>query len=309
MSELTELIWYEKYRPKTLDELVLSEKLKNRINEFSDKEEIPHILLVGTAGIGKTSLAKILVEDILDCEYLNINASDEGGIDTIRYKVKSFASSASFDDKIKVVLLGEADGLSRNAQDSLKEIIEEYSETTRFIFTTNHLSKISEPIVSRCERIDITYTYSQYKDHCKEILKKENIEYEGTILDNILKISYPDFRKALTEIKTNSIGGVLVEPESAADKFVTAMWAFVTKKTPEETRKFYIEKSAHYNTYSELMVDMMHYSLDKFASKFSRKILPVMNKFLVQDKNHLDPELNFYCLILELYEMRTGGAG
>ena len=147
MDELLNALWVEKYRPKNLDELVIDSDVKKRIKSFEEDGEIPHLLLVGTAGIGKTSLAKILVNDVLDCEYLNINASDEGGIDMVRNEVKSFASSATFDGKPKVIILGEADGLTSAAQNSLKEIIEDYAESTRFIFTANDISKISFDLI------------------------------------------------------------------------------------------------------------------------------------------------------------------
>jgi replication factor C small subunit len=306
MSEILDLLWGEKYRPQTLDELVIAPEVRKQIDDFVKKESIPHLLLVGSAGLGKSSLAKILVNDVLDCEYLNINAADEGGVDVIRTKVKSFASSATFDDKLKVVIFGEADGMSPQAQNSLKEIIEDYSETTRFIFTSNHLSKIVEPIVSRCQRIDLHCSYEDFKAHCAVILDKEKVAYEDKELEKITKPAFPDFRTAVVALRASSIEGTLKVSKQKQNKFVTLIWGLISRYEPEKIREFYLNQAAQYGTFSDLMVDMMRYALDNFEPSSSRPVLMLMNKYLVQDKEHADPELNFYCLVLELSELQKG---
>jgi replication factor C small subunit len=121
-------LWVEKWRPKTLSDFIISDKNKTIIDSFKDKKEIPNLLFTGTPGLGKTSLAKILVNDILDCQYLYINASDENGIDTIRNKVTGFAQTKSLDGKIKVIILDETDGLSIDAQRALRNTIEEFAK-------------------------------------------------------------------------------------------------------------------------------------------------------------------------------------
>src|SRR6476469_5737122 len=143
-------LWVEKYRPKTLDELVLDSDNRTYFNSLKGKQEIPNLLFLGPPGIGKTTLSKIIVKEILNCQYLYINASDESGIDTIRNKVKSFAQTRSMDGKVKICLLDECDHLSSvnsglgntNAQAALRNLMEEYSGTTRFILTGNYRHKI-----------------------------------------------------------------------------------------------------------------------------------------------------------------------
>jgi replication factor C small subunit len=142
-------LWIERFRPQTLDQYICSDELKQKFQSFIDNNDIPHLILAGAAGMGKSSLARLLVHNI-DCDYLILNASDENGIDTIREKVKSFASSASF-KPLKIIILEEASFLTGPAQEALKNIIEEFSDKTRFIFTANYLGKIVEPIQSRCE--------------------------------------------------------------------------------------------------------------------------------------------------------------
>ena len=133
-------LWIEKFRSQTLDQYICSTELKERLQSFIDQNDIPHLILTGTAGTGKTTLAKLLVNNI-KCDYLYINASDENGIETIRDKVKSFASSASF-QPLKVVILDEADYLTQQAQAALRNIIEEYSINTRFILTCNYVERL-----------------------------------------------------------------------------------------------------------------------------------------------------------------------
>lgn len=302
MDELLNALWVEKYRPQTLNDLILDPNIKKRLKSFEEDGEIPHLLLVGTSGIGKTTLAKILVNDILDCEYLNINASDEGGIDMVRNEVKSFASSATFDGKPKVIILGEADGLTSAAQNSLKEIIEDYAESTRFIFTANDLSKISDPIVSRCERLDLKCSFTAYKERCADILQKENVTHDDKILEKIIKPLFPDFRKAITRLKQCSVGGVLEEVKTVDSKFPMVLWALLKTGEPEKIREFYINKSTHFSSYVELMMDMAKVAFKNFKPENSRRFLPIINKFIFQDASVKDPELNFYCMILELKE-------
>lgn len=301
MSELTKALWQESHRPTNMGEIVLSDANKKQVEKFAKAQEIPHLLLVGGPGIGKSSLAKILVNGILDCDYIQINASDEGGIDTVRTTVKSFASSATFGNKKKVIILGEADGLTKAAQNSLKEIIEDYSDSTRFIFTANDLSKLSEPIVSRCQKMNLEYSYKAYKEHLEGILKKEGVSYEVSELEKITKSAYPDFRSALNELKANvNEENELNINEVSQNKFVEVLWAMIKRKEPEVVRKFYIEQSAHYGSHVELMIDMAKYAFDNFEAPACRELILLLNKYIVQDSAHRDPELNFYCLVLEV---------
>ena len=146
-----ESLWIEKYRPSKLDQLVLSDNNRQILKKYQKTGEIPNLLFIGPAGIGKTSLARVICNDVLGCQYLYINASDERGIDTIRDKVQGFASSASF-KPIKIVILDEADSMTIDAQSALRRIIEDHVKTIRFCIICNYISKIIDPISSRCAK-------------------------------------------------------------------------------------------------------------------------------------------------------------
>ena len=162
-------IWTEKYRPKTLNEMVLSPDNRNYFSSL--KGEVPNLLFIGTPGIGKTTIAKVIVQDILKCQYLYINASDENGIDTIRNKVNNFSQTKSFDGNIKIVILDECDGITIDGQRALRNTMEEYSAYTRFILTANYKHKIIPPIQSRAQCFDLNPVISDVVTRIGYILK------------------------------------------------------------------------------------------------------------------------------------------
>jgi len=192
-------IWVEKYRPAKLDDLILDEGSLRVVSQF--KDEIPNLLFVGSPGTGKTTLARIIVNDILGCNFLYINASDERGIDTVRDKITGFASSISF-KPIKVVILDEADFLMGAAQAALRNVIETFSKNTRFIFTCNYVERIIEPLQSRLE----TYKLEppSKKDvalNVVNILQQENVSFEATDVASIVNLYYPDIRKVIKTVQ------------------------------------------------------------------------------------------------------------
>jgi DNA polymerase III delta prime subunit len=199
-------LFVEKYRSKTLDEYVGNEQLKQIVAKYIANNDLQNLLLYGTPGTGKTTLAKLIVNNF-DCDYLYINASDERGIDTIRDKVQGFASSASF-KPIKIIILDEADFLTIQAQASLRNIIETYSRTTRFILTCNYLERIIDPLQSRCQVLKITPpSKKEVAQHVSVILDKENIHYTLDDLALVVNKHYPDVRKILNTCQVNTIHG------------------------------------------------------------------------------------------------------
>jgi DNA polymerase III delta prime subunit len=201
-------LFVEKYRSKTLDEYVGNEQLKQIVSKYIANNDLQNLLLYGTPGTGKTTLAKLIVNNF-DCDYLYINASDERGIDTIRDKVQGFASSASF-KPIKIVILDEADFLTIQAQASLRNIIETYSRTTRFILTCNYLERIIDPLQSRCQVLKITPpSKKDVARHVAVILDKEEINYELSDLGLVVNKHYPDVRKILNTCQVNNVEGTL----------------------------------------------------------------------------------------------------
>jgi len=196
-------LWIEKYRSNNLDEYIGNDAIKSRIADCIAKNDIPHLIFAGSAGTGKTTLAKLIVGNI-QCDYLYLNASDENGIDTIRDKVKGFASTASF-QPIKVVILDEADFLTQPAQAALRNLIEEYSAYTRFILTCNYVERLIEPLQSRCElhMLKPPTKGAVAKHICTNILDVEGVTYEMSDVAKVINEFYPDVRSIIKVLQSN----------------------------------------------------------------------------------------------------------
>ena len=209
-------LWVEKYRPKTIDGYVFRDShQKEQVENWIKQKSIPHLLFSGNAGIGKTTLAKILFNelDINDLDVLEINASRTNSVEDVRDKIVNFVQMIPFGD-FKVVLLDEADYLSPNAQAALRGVMEEYHTTARFILTCNYPNRIIPALHSRCqgfhiERVDIT----EFTARMAEILITEKIEFELDTLDTFVKATYPDLRKCINTVQMNSLDGKLHSPE------------------------------------------------------------------------------------------------
>jgi replication factor C small subunit len=210
-------LFTEKYRPDTLEGYIGNDDFKSSLQQWIDTNDVPHLLLCGGAGTGKTTAAKLIVNNI-NCDYVYINCSDENGIDTIRDKVKSFASAATFKPQ-KVVIMDEADFLTINAQAALRNIIETFSLTTRFIFTCNFIERIIDPIQSRTVVFELTPpSMKEVAMKCLQILENEGIEYSKPDVANIVKQTYPDIRKSLNLLQS-SIKDNKLEPSRLVTNF------------------------------------------------------------------------------------------
>jgi replication factor C small subunit len=196
-------LWIEKYRSETLEQYIGNDAIKARIAECIASNDIPHFIFAGSAGTGKTTLAKLIVKNI-QCDYLYINASDENGIDIIRDKVKGFASTSTF-KPLKVVILDESDFLTQPAQAALRNLIEEYSITTRFVLTCNYIERLIEPLQSRCEiHLLKPPTKSAVAKHiCTNILDVEGVTYEMSDVAKIINELYPDVRSIIKVLQSN----------------------------------------------------------------------------------------------------------
>ena len=214
-----QFLWVEKYRPHTIKDCILPEEVKTTFQQFIAKKEIPNLLLTGGAGTGKTSLARALCEE-LDCDYIIINGSDEGRqIDTLRTKIRSFASAVSFEGKTKVVILDEADYLNRESvQPALRAFIETFSSNCRFIFTCNYINRIITPLHSRTTVVDFKIAPSdrpklaaKFLERMAYILDNEGIEYSEKVLAELLMKYFPDYRRVINELQRYSVAGKIDE--------------------------------------------------------------------------------------------------
>lgn len=201
-------LWVEKYRPDTLEGYVGNEHILEKVKIYIENEDVPHLLLYGQAGTGKTTLAKIITNQI-DCDVMYINASDENNVDTVRDKIRGFASSMGF-RKWKVIILDESDYLTPNAQAALRNLMETFSKTTRFILTCNYVEKIIDPIQSRCQTFGITPpSKKEVAMRLKDILDGEEVNYQMEDLAVLVNSGYPDIRRVLNAAQRQVIGGEL----------------------------------------------------------------------------------------------------
>ena len=287
----------EKYRPTSLDTYVGNEQLKASISKQLDQNDIQNYLFYGPAGTGKTTLSKIIINN-LDCDYIYINASDERGIETIRDKVSSFAMVASF-EPLKVVILDEADFLTINAQASLRNIIETYSVTTRFILTCNFVERIIDPLQSRCQTIKVVPpTKKEVAVHLASICDKESIGYEPTAIGKIVNKFYPDLRKMLNTIQASTIKNKLVLDDSllVSTSYMTAILKELQQPKPKFNTIRQIIADANVDDFDELF-RFLYENASKYIKGKEGTVAILINDHLYQSNFRIDKEINIMSLI------------
>ena len=213
-----QFLWVEKYRPRKLDDCILPDDQLKTFREFVATGEIPNMLLCGSAGVGKTTIARAICEE-LGCDYIIINGSEESGIDVLRTKIREFASSVSFGGKTKVVILDEADYLNPNStQPALRAFIEEFANNCRFIFTCNFKNRIIAPLHSRTAVIEFKLTKAdrpkmagRFMKRLSDILATENVSFDEKVVAEVLKKHFPDYRRVLNELQRYSVSGTIDE--------------------------------------------------------------------------------------------------
>ena len=246
---MNDILWVEKYRPQTILDCILPNELKSTFQQFVENEEIPNLLLTGTAGVGKTTVAKAMLEEI-GCTYMMINGSEESGIDTLRTKIKNFASTVSMDGKRKYVILDEADYLNpQSTQPALRGFIEEFSKNCGFILTCNFRNRIIEPLHSRCSTVEFRIPNEQkpklamnFMKRVQDILEKENVSYNEKVVADVIGKFFPDWRRCLNELQrysaTGSIdAGILV---NLSDTSVKELVSFVKDKDFKSCREWVV---------------------------------------------------------------------
>ena len=306
MIEKFSQLWVEKYRPQTLRDMCISPANRKRIKEWGKSQEIPHLLLLGPSGIGKTTIARIIVNDVLNCDYLYINASDESGIDTIRTKVTGFVQTKSMDGKIKVVILDEGDRLTKSSMDCLRNLMESYADNSRFIITGNYAHKITVAINSRCRKLNLTPTKKDIGKRCLYILRKEGISRERVTqeeFNHLINSHYPDIRKCIHALQSNIQDGESVLDDSDGVKTLShkILESIKSGKTLE-IRKEIIENEISFNGDHDFLLKTLLNILydEKMDETLKKQYILVITEYLYRSSFVVDKEINTFACILQM---------
>jgi replication factor C small subunit len=293
----------ERYRPIKLENYVGNEHIKKTIAQYISQNDIQNLIFNGPAGTGKTTLAKLIVKNI-ECDYLYINASDERGIETIRDKVSGFASTMSF-KPLKVVILDEADFLTIQAQASLRNVIETFSRTTRFIMTCNFVERIIDPLQSRCQVLKIVPpTKKDVAKHLAWILTEENINFELDDVATITNQFYPDLRKCLNTIQLSTQDGKLVIDKTilVSSNYRSQILKELTNKKPSWNEIRQIIANANVQDFEELY-RFLYDNASIFATGNEGMVAIYINEYSYQANFRIDKEINCLGLIARLIEL------
>jgi replication factor C small subunit len=294
-------LWIERYRSQTLEQYIGNDAVKARIADCIAKNDIPHFIFAGSAGTGKTTLAKLIVKNI-QCDYLYINASDENGIDTIRDKVKGFASTASF-QPLKIVILDEADFLTQPAQAALRNLIEEYSAYTRFILTCNYVERLIEPLQSRCElhMLKPPTKGAVAKHICINILDVEGITYEMPDVAKVINEFYPDIRSIIKVLQSNVKDSKLVVA-SLDDNWCKPLIEILKKRDSKawyQVRQLVADAQVDdFQTAYRYMFD----NLSEFSYGNDAQLSVILDDFIWRAGVVPDKEINFSACIAKVLE-------
>jgi len=295
-------LWVEKYRPSNLDTYIGNDQLKSKVKVYLESGDLPHLLLYGKAGTGKTTLAKLLVNNI-ECDYLYINASDENNVETVRTKVKSFASTMGFKD-YKVIILDECDYITPNAQAALRNLMETFSKHCRFILTCNFVERIIDPIQSRCQSFQvIPPDRKQVAIHLSNILQNENVESEVSDIALLVNSGYPDIRRVINAAQRQSIGGKLtIDKQSIVENdYKLKLLEILTKQ----------DKASAFKNIRQLMADsqvkdyadlfrLLYDEVDSYGKGHIAECILVIAKYELSDSQVVDKEINAMAMIIEL---------
>ena len=296
-------LWVEKYRPRKLDEYVGNEHLKQKVSDYLQSGDVPHLLFFGKAGTGKTTLAKLIVNSI-SCDYIIINASDENNVDTVRNKVKGFASTVGFKD-MKVIILDEFDYMTPNAQAILRNLMETFSKHCRFILTCNYVEKVIDPIQSRCQTFQIVPpTKKDVAVQISQILGKEGVSFEPKDLVPIIDSSYPDIRKIINTCQLNSSKGKLkLDTTSVIDSDIKSKVVEILKGNDAKPNKWKNIRQAIADSRVQDFTEFYTYlyeKVDEYGSGNTSNIILILSESQHKDALVVDKEITFMSCIIQI---------
>ena len=295
-------LWVEKHRPKTLDTYIGNEQLKSKVQVYLDSGDLPHLLLFGKAGTGKTTLAKLLVNNI-DCDYLYINASDENNVETVRSKVKNFASTMGFKD-YKVIILDECDYITPNAQAALRNLMETFSKHCRFVLTCNFVERIIDPIQSRCQSFQvIPPNKNDVAKHLHNIFTQEGVTYNREDLGIIVNSGYPDIRRVINGAQRQSIGGKLSIDKQSIVENDYKMKLLEILKTQDRKNAFknirQLLADAKVTDFADLF-RLLYDEVDSYGKGHVADCILIIAKYELSDAQVVDKEINAMAMLIEI---------
>lgn len=302
MESVKHSLWVEKYRPTQLDNYIGNDHLKSKVSVYLESGDIPHLLLFGRAGTGKTTLAKLLVNNI-ECDYLYINASDENSVDVVREKVKNFASTLGFKD-MKVIILDECDYITPNAQAALRNLMETFSKHCRFILTCNYVERIIDPIQSRCQSFQIIPPdRKQVAQHLANILTNESVEYDIKDIVTIVNSGYPDIRRVINGSQRQVVNSKLVIDENTITqndyktKVLDIIQTQDKKNAFQNIRQLLADsKVTDFSDLFRLMFD----TVDDWGKGHIAECILILSKYQQSDAVVVDKEINIMAMFVEI---------
>ena len=302
-QETNNSLWVEKYRPRKLSEYVGNEHLKEKVADYLKTGDVPHLLFFGKAGTGKTTLAKLIVNSI-SCDYIIINASDENNVDTVRNKVKNFASTVGFKDT-KIIILDEFDYMTPNAQAILRNLMETFSRHCRFILTCNYVEKVIDPIQSRCQTFQIVPpTKKDVAVQVSQILTKEGVKFEPKDLVPIIDSGYPDIRKIINTCQLNSSKGILkLDTNSVIDSDIKSKVVDILKSNDAKPNKWKTIRQAIADSRVQDFTELYTYLYEKveeYGKCNTANVILILAESQHKDALVVDKEITFMSCIIQI---------
>ena len=302
MSEIKNTLWVEKYRPSTLDSYIGNQHLRSKVKVYIESGDLPHLLLYGRAGTGKTTLAKLLVNNI-DCDYLYINASDENSVDVVREKVKNFASTLGFAD-MKVIILDECDYITPNAQAALRNLMETFSKSCRFILTCNYVERIIDPIQSRCQSFQIIPPdRKEVAVHLNNILTKESVTSDIEDIVTIVNSGFPDLRRVINAAQRQVVDGKLVIDEGMSIQNDYKLQVLEILKTQDKKNSFknirQLLADSKVTDFSDLF-RLLFDTVDDWGRGHVAECILILAQYQQSDAVVVDKEINILAMFIEI---------